>query len=155
LNDLDLAWVAGIFDARGQCQVQQYRSSKNGALYYRALVRVQTLDRTLVEALVRITGVGCILRDRTRRSFHSTAAGGKGVELLQGNRWRYQVQNNTAVIFLTLIRPYLRLRAEAVDAVLETRNTGAVNAPQLQRLRELRRGLTAAQRALVKVHANG
>lgn len=150
LREIDLAWVAGVFDARGSCGMTTYAATKNGARYYRVVVRLTSMDQTLLAAVHSLIGLGNVVSSGVQQTFRgSLAADGRVTELRRNARKRLQILGGQAIAFLQLIQPYLRgAKAAMVAETLSNGKRGRVGGDELARIRSLRRSIKAVRKRI-------
>ena len=106
MTELDKAYLAGIFDGEG-C-VGYYNatptSSKRPA-YHHAAVIITMTDPRIIQWVKEITGLGKVsssIKTKPRRTAYSWCIGKK----------------TDVIAFLSIIRPYLKLKGDQVDVLL-------------------------------------
>lgn len=107
-----LVWAAGVFDAHGYCSVTSYAATKNGKRYRRLQVHIRAKEQTLPLELQRLTGLGSVVKMKARPRGAGLAA--------HGPSWRFHALNSSATRFLLAVKPYLRLKKNAVDKLLQS-----------------------------------
>ncbi len=116
MTEEEKAYAAGLFDGEGHCRVQRYRASKNGAYYLRAMASISNTDRRCLDYVKECFGHGWVgLSDR-----HETHKAKRA----QKDSYKFQVVNRTAVEFLRLIRPLVRVKGEQIDTLLQSKHSG-------------------------------
>jgi len=118
MTDVQLAYVAGLFDGEGHCRVVKAKSSKNGARYYRAHAMIYNSDRRCLDYAKEILGFGWVGLN-SRKETHKATKHKK-------NGFKWQAGNSTAIKFLQMIRPFVKIKGEQIDAVLAGPNHGRV-----------------------------
>lgn len=112
MNDLDKAYIAGLFDGRGDIGVYRYRASKNGNRYLRFILRIRSQDKATLEWIARLAGTGSI-------SHNKKATMKKPYYVLT-------ITNSTAKWFIMQLQPFLKAKAERVKFLLSRPHTGPV-----------------------------
>jgi hypothetical protein len=112
MREAELAYVAGLFDGEGHCRVVQAKAS-NGARYYRAHAMIYNTDRRCLDYAKEILGFGWV------------GLNARGTKTKKPC-FKWQAQNVNAIEFLNLIRPYVKIKCEQIDAVLVGPNHGRV-----------------------------
>lgn len=113
-DSTEIAYVAGLFDGEGDCRIQPYRATKNGARYLRVVARIHNTDRRCLDKVKEIFGYGWVGLSY-RAGAHKRAL---------RDCYQFVVTNTTAQSFLLALRPFLVVKAEKVDEILSSRNAG-------------------------------
>lgn len=106
MNELDKAYIAGLFDGEGSVTFGWYKSSKNGKRYGKFFAKISQNDRTVLDWVVSVLGCGTV---------HAR----KHINPKWGIQHELVTAYETARILLKTIRPYLKIKAANVDAKLE------------------------------------
>ena len=105
MTELDMAWVAGIFDGEG-CIAIYLLKSQSGQHFMRA--SVQMSHRPTLERIASIVG-GAVYASKLKKSspaYYKTMYG-------------WQLDGRDAGQFLEKIRPYVTTKAHEIDIALE------------------------------------
>lgn len=113
MNDLDKAYIAGLFDSRGDIGIYRYRASKNGNHYLRFILRIRSQDKATLERIAKLAGAGSI-------SYNKKATMKKPFYVLT-------ITNSTAEVFVRKIQPFLKAKAEKIKFLLSQRHNGRAN----------------------------
>ena|SRR5579859_7534847 len=99
MNEIDIAYLAGLFDGEGSVSFSFQKATKNGKRYGHLIARVAQKDRTILDWLSGQLGYGTV--------HHSS----HGV-------FQYYVVRASARKFLGLIRPYVKIKGSVIDEKL-------------------------------------
>ena len=108
----ELAYIAGLFDGEGHCAWRTYQATRNGKRYWRRVATITNTDKPiLIWVRKRLGGLG---------SIHKAERGNKNTHKKPHWKqcWRLQMTHSHALEFLELMRPYCRIKAKAIKAVL-------------------------------------
>lgn len=107
LSEVDTAYIAGFFDGEG-C-VGYYNASQTQSrrpAYFHISVNICNIDPCVIKWIATVTGIGKAkitrFKDKKRRTAYQWQIGKKA----------------DVIIFLNVIRPYLKVKANQVDVVL-------------------------------------
>ena len=65
MTEVQLAYVAGLFDGEGHCRIVTAKASKNGQRYYRAQASISNTDRRCLDYVKECLGFGWVgINDR-------------------------------------------------------------------------------------------
>ena len=105
MDEVTKAYIAGLFDGEGSVSFVWRKATKNGKKYGRLLARISQNERSVLEWVREVVGLGSV---HTRKQ--------------QKDNWArtsdYVVAYEAARQFLAVIRPYLRVKGGAVDEKL-------------------------------------
>ena len=118
MTEAELAYVAGLFDGEGHCRIVTAKASKNGQRYYRAHAAIYNTDRRCLDYVKECLGIGWV-GINSRASTHKTRHHKKDC-------FKWAISNRKCLEFLRLIRPYVKVKCEQIDAVLAGPNSGRV-----------------------------
>lgn len=105
LTEIDKAYLAGIIDGEGSiCLAKSHSHRSNGLVY--PTVRVASTDSRLIEWISNKVGTGAI---------HYTNAMNERCKSCHHIGWA----SNQAIAVLEMVRPYLIIKAEQADVVLD------------------------------------
>lgn len=114
LDIATLAYIAGLVDGEGclHAAVQKRLAARNVTglrVDFTKCVTVQMTDRSVIEWLAEVTGVGTV----TRHAPSKRRCGTKPI-------WNWRILGAGPIVqFLRAIRPYLRVKAEQADMLIE------------------------------------
>lgn len=123
MTELEKAYAAGLFDGEGSAGIFAVKSSKNGKKYLKVMARIANTDIRCLRAGKDSFGKGGIVI--------SHKANGKNKLL---DCFCFFAANSTAIEFLTLLRPYLKVKCDVVDFILAQPHAGP--APEDYRFRQ-------------------
>ena len=103
-NELDLAYIAGLFDGEGHCRIGRYQATKNGKVYYRAIANITNTDKSVLEFVQKLYGLGSIQTSDFRPPKKIV--------------YRWVLSHGQARQFLKSIQPYARIKREQIAKVL-------------------------------------
>lgn len=105
MTDTDAAYLAGLFDGEGSVSFCWVTASKNGKRYGKLSAKISQNDRRVLDWVQSVTGVGSVHAGKKRSDrkniYHD-----------------YVVGHESARLFLATVRPYLKVKGDAVDAKL-------------------------------------
>lgn len=105
ITETDKAYLAGLFDGEG-CIGYYNRGTIKGKSYHSASVTISMTDLRPLDWLKKLVGYGKI-------SFITKSGNRRNV-------YSWQLSNQTDIKdFLTMIRPFLKLKADQVDLLFE------------------------------------
>lgn len=118
MEEVKLAYIAGLFDGEGHCRIVTYQPSRGKHRYFRAQASISNTDRRCLDYVKQCLEFGWVgLNDRANT--HKTRKHKKDC-------FKWAVSNAKCLEFLSLIRPYVKVKAEQIDAVLASPNHGRV-----------------------------
>lgn len=112
MTDTETAYLAGLFDGEGNVGVVKAKASKNARLYLRLVVRIFNTHRGCLVFAQQTYGAGWIGEDK--RPNHPKWKTG----------YRWSITGKKAEAFLLSVRPYLLVKAAAVDELLSSPHSG-------------------------------
>ena len=108
MNDIDLAYAAGIIDGEGSIQIRKHRRSEYYVGYHYCMdVQVSMIDPEVPLWLKRTFG----------GSLQFYPAKGKRQEV-----YHWAITTNKAATFLSLILPFLKIKGAQAEIALEFQN---------------------------------
>lgn len=110
MKDIDIAYIAGLFDGEGDVGIYSYKATKNGKRYPKLTARIHNTNKQALDWTREKIGFGLVCADR------------KGVKE-SGNAARkqcyvYIVAHRMARNFLKLVQDYLIIKKDKVACVL-------------------------------------
>jgi hypothetical protein len=103
MTDTDAAYLAGLFDGEGSVSFGWVKASKNGKRYGKLFAKISQNDRRVLDWVQAVTGVGSVhARHRVGRNLAHD----------------FVVGHESARFFLSIVRPYLKIKGETVDEKL-------------------------------------
>lgn len=109
MNDITLAYIAGLFDGEGSARILQTKSSKNGKYYQKLEVRIAQADREVLDWIANEFGFGKVYSKSDKRAAE--------------NGWKechdYVVAYRMARKFLSAIEPFLFIKKQKVSELLD------------------------------------
>lgn len=104
MTKIELAYIAGFFDGEGSVYVTSYRATRNGKLYPKLCASLTQVDIRVLE-WVKLNFGGCVSVDSHKDR--------------QKVCHRWATSHQKALTFLNAIRPYLRIKHDKVDALIQ------------------------------------
>lgn len=114
MREIDLAYIAGLFDGEGSVNIYSYRSSKNGRQYRRPILRITNTHKETLEFVKKFFDSGFIHKKKDKRDTRKSC-------------FNYQVGNSRALEILKELRPFLKVKAAWADYIFSVPSGGAVD----------------------------
>lgn len=108
-TEVELAYIAGLFDGEGSVFRTSVKSSKNQKRYPRLTAQIAQNDRRVLDWIRETLGYGAVYE--------------KGLSVAGNMGHNFRTTHRTARMFLIEIQPYLRVKAELVGTLLEDNST--------------------------------
>lgn len=113
MDDLIVAYIAGLFDGEGHAYIATYRPSRTSAKYRRMTAAITNTYREVLEEIRGHVGSGVITKKAPSKNGRKDC-------------YQFTLTNAKAVRFLEQIQPYLRIKKERIALLLSQPYVGRV-----------------------------
>ena len=111
LNDVDAAYIAGLFDGEGSITYKQYMRKRKGQnkAYptWSIQMEISMTERSIMIWLLEVLGCGSV----NKRPPHKTSMGKK-------MQWRWRCNHRDALKVCKLFLPYARVKLDKIKQII-------------------------------------
>lgn len=128
MNDVTCAWLAALIDGEGSIMLNKRTYSVNARVHpkqpiYRPVVVIANTDYRLMEALMERTGINRVYE-------HKVSHTSKSHNPRKRRQWTWRMVVGDIRVVLPWVRPFLVLKGEQADLLLEACAIKAENTPR-------------------------
>jgi hypothetical protein len=122
VNEIDIAYIAGLFDGEGSVSYYQRKEKRKGKkkAYNFWVIRCELsmTDQYVVEWMHKVLGVGTVIKRLPTKSW-----------IGKKTQWRWRCCHRDALSFAKLIWPYTQVKLHKIEQILDHYDTNNLVKP--------------------------
>ena len=122
MNEIDIAYIAGLFDGEGSVSYYQRKEKRKGKkkAYNFWVIRCELsmTDQYVVEWMHKVLGVGTVIKRLPTKSW-----------IGKKTQWRWRCCHRDALSFAKLIWPYTQVKLHKIEQILDHYDTNNLVKP--------------------------